>query len=116
MVRAALDLDMERVLNPVLHLKYDLSTLALELTEQMAAKIGRSRRQIKDALEVALERQSQFAQDLLRKGKEVLESHDPSEPMVVVTGRPYNLYDERLNLNGAEPGQDRGRGHAHGFH
>ena len=98
MVRAALDLDMERVLNPVLHLKYDLPTLALELTEQMAAKIGRSRRQIKDALEVALERQSQFAQDLLRKGKEVLEAHDPSEPMVVVTGRPYNLYDERLNL------------------
>jgi predicted CoA-substrate-specific enzyme activase len=98
MVRAALGLEMEGVLNPVIHLKYDLSTLALELTEQMAAKIGRSRRQIKKALEVALERQSQFAQDLLRKGKEVLEAHDPSEPMVVVTGRPYNLYDERLNL------------------
>ena len=98
MVRAALDLDMERVLNPVLHLKYDLSTLALELTEQMGAKIGRSRRQIKEALEVALERQSHFTQNLLRKGKEVLEGHDPSEPMVVVTGRPYNLYDERLNL------------------
>jgi predicted CoA-substrate-specific enzyme activase len=98
MVRAALGLEMEAVLNPVVHLKYDLSTLALELTEQMAAKIGRSRRQIKKALEVALERQSQFAQDLLRKGKEVLEAHDPSEPMVVVTGRPYNLHDERLNL------------------
>jgi predicted CoA-substrate-specific enzyme activase len=98
MVRAALDLDMERVLNPVIHLKYDLSTLALELTEQMAAKIGRSRRQIKEALEVGLERQSQFTQALLRKGKAILESHDSSEPMVVVTGRPYNLYDERLNL------------------
>ena len=98
MVRAALDLDMERVLNPVIHLKYDLSTLALELTEQMAAKIGRSRRQIKEALEVALQRQSEFTQNLLRKGKEVLEGHDPSEPMVVVTGRPYNLHDERLNL------------------
>jgi predicted nucleotide-binding protein (sugar kinase/HSP70/actin superfamily) len=98
MVRAALGLEMEAVLNPVIHLKYDLSTLALELTEQMAGKIGRSRRQIKKALEVGLERQSQFAQDLLRKGKEVLEAHDPSEPMVVVTGRPYNLHDERLNL------------------
>ncbi len=98
MVRAALDLDMERVLNPVLHLKYDLPTLALELTEQMAAKIGRSRRQIKEALQVALERQNQFTQALLRKGKEILDAHDPSEPMVVVTGRPYNLYDERLNL------------------
>lgn len=98
MVRAALNLDMKAVLNPVLHLKYDLSTLALELTEQMGGMIGRSRRQIREALEAAWDRQNQFAQALLRKGREVLESHDPSEPMVVVTGRPYNLYDERLNL------------------
>ena len=24
--------------------------------------------------------------------------HGPGTPLVVVTGRPYNLYDERLNL------------------
>jgi predicted CoA-substrate-specific enzyme activase len=98
MVRAALDLDMERVLNPVVHLKYDLPTLAMELTEQIGDKLGRSRRRIREAMEAAWEKQSRFTQALLRKGKEVLESHDPSEPMVVVTGRPYNLYDERLNL------------------
>jgi predicted CoA-substrate-specific enzyme activase len=98
MVRAALDLDMERVLNPVLHLKYDLPTLALELTEQIGDKLGRSRRQIRDALESAWDKQNRFTQDLIRKGKAVLEGHDPLEPMVVVTGRPYNLYDERLNL------------------
>jgi predicted nucleotide-binding protein (sugar kinase/HSP70/actin superfamily) len=98
MVRAALDLDMERVLNPVLHLKYDLPTLALEVTEQIGDKLGRSRRRIREALEEAWDKQSRFAQALLRKGKEVLEGHDPSEAMVVVTGRPYNLYDERLNL------------------
>jgi predicted nucleotide-binding protein (sugar kinase/HSP70/actin superfamily) len=98
MVRAALDLDMERVLNPVLHLKYDLPTLALELTEQIGDKLGRSRRQIRDALESAWDKQNRFTQDLILKGKAVLEGHDPLEPMVVVTGRPYNLYDERLNL------------------
>jgi len=98
MVRAALNLDMKAVLNPVLHLKHDLSTLALELTEQMGDRIGRSRRQIREALEAAWDRQNQFTQALLQKGREVLESHDPSEPMVVVTGRFYNLYDERLNL------------------
>jgi len=98
MVRAALDLDMERVLNPVVHLKYDLPTLAMELTEQIGDKLGRSRRRIREAMEAAWEKQGRFTQALLRKGKEVLESHDPSEPMVVVTGRPYNLYDERLNL------------------
>ena len=98
MVRAALDLDMEGVLNPVLHLKYDLPTVALELTEQMGSKIGRSRRQIREAMEAAWEEQERFTQALLQKGREVLESHDPLEPLVVVTGRPYNLYDERLNL------------------
>ena len=98
MVRAALDLDMERVLNPVLHLKYDLSTLAVELTEQIGARIGRNRRQIREAIETGWEKQNGFLQALVVKGKEVLESHESSEPMVVVTGRPYNLYDERLNL------------------
>jgi predicted CoA-substrate-specific enzyme activase len=98
MVRAALDLDMERVLNPILHLKYDLPTLALELAEQVGGKLGRSRRRIREALEAGWSEQSKFTQALLRKGKAVLEGHDPLEPMVVVTGRPYNLYDERLNL------------------
>jgi predicted nucleotide-binding protein (sugar kinase/HSP70/actin superfamily) len=27
-----------------------------------------------------------------------MESHEADRPLVVVTGRPYNLYDERLNL------------------
>jgi predicted CoA-substrate-specific enzyme activase len=98
MLRAALNLDMDRVLNPILHLKYDLPTLAVELTEQIGARIGRSRRQIREALEVGWEKQDRFIQALIRNGKESLERHDPSEPMVVVTGRPYNLYDERLNL------------------
>ena len=98
MVRAALCPDMEAVLNPVLHLNHDLSTLALEFTEQMGAKIGRSRRQVEEAMGAALEKQNQFTRDLLRKGQEVLEAQDPSEPVVVVTGRPYNLYDERVSL------------------
>ncbi|MGE5839424.1 MAG: acyl-CoA dehydratase activase-related protein, partial [Deltaproteobacteria bacterium] len=98
MVRAALGLDTEALLNPVLHLKHDLPTLALELTEQIGVKLGRSRRQIREALEAALDKQTRFTQALLQRGREVLEGHDPSEPMVVVTGRPYNLYDERLNL------------------
>jgi predicted CoA-substrate-specific enzyme activase len=98
MVRAALDLDMGRVLNPILHLKHDLPTLALELAEQVGGKLGRSRRRIREALEAGWSEQSKFTQAVLRKGKAVLEGHDPLEPMVVVTGRPYNLYDERLNL------------------
>jgi len=98
MVRAALGLDRKKVLNPILHFKHDLPTLAVEMAEQMSEKLGRSRRQIREALEYAWRHQNEFTKALHDKGKEILEAHDPERPLVVVTGRPYNLYDERLNL------------------
>jgi len=57
-----------------------------------------NKRQIRKALEYAFEKESRFKQALYQKGREILQQLDPEEPLVVVTGRPYNLYDERLNL------------------
>jgi len=98
MVRAALGMDRRSLLSPIIHMKNDLSTLALEMAEQVSERLGRSRRQIREALEYAWHRQNEFLKDLQNRGKEALEAHDPHKPLVVVTGRPYNLYDERLNL------------------
>jgi len=98
MVRMALGLERKGLLNPVLHLKHDLPTLALELAEQLSGKLGRNRREIRRALEYAKERQDRFIGELLEKGREILEAHDPEKPLVIVSGRPYNLHDERLNL------------------
>lgn len=98
MVRMALGLDPSTILNPEIHLKHDLDTLALELTDQLKSKLGVSRKHIREALAYGLEREARFRQALYRKGSEILKDHDPEMPMVVVTGRPYNLYDERLNL------------------
>jgi len=98
MVTMTLDLDKDALLAPVLHLKYDSPTLALELGEQISGKIGKSKSTIKKALEHALEKQNRFIQDMFKKGQEILSEHDPEEALVIVTGRPYNLYDERLNL------------------
>ena len=98
MVRMALDLDMTTVLNPVVHLKYDEETLAQEITAQLRPKLRVSGRQVRDALYYALGRQEQFQRALYEKGAEIFKSHPAGEPLVVVTGRPYNLYDERLNL------------------
>ena len=98
MVRMALDLDMTTVLNPVVHLKYDVETLCLELAAQLRPKLTVSKRQIREALYFALGRQQQFYMALFEKGAEILQSQPADEPLVVVTGRPYNLYDERLNL------------------
>jgi predicted nucleotide-binding protein (sugar kinase/HSP70/actin superfamily) len=98
MVRMALDLDRDTILSPVLHLKYDASTLALELSEQVSRKMGKSKSKIKKALEYALVKHHQFIGEIYEIGEEILRGSDHGEPLVIVTGRPYNLYDERLNL------------------
>ncbi|MFH1349691.1 MAG: acyl-CoA dehydratase activase [Pseudomonadota bacterium] len=98
MVRKALDIDDSSVLSPIIHLKYDPSTLALEMGEQLSSKLGTSRSRIRNALEYALEKQARSFGEIHDKGREIIAAHDPKEPLVVVTGRPYNLYDERLNL------------------
>jgi predicted CoA-substrate-specific enzyme activase len=98
MVRMALDLDMKSVLNPVVHLKYDVETLALELSKQLKAKLSIPLQRIREALHYARGRQARFQRAVLKRGSEILAAHPAGEPMVIVTGRPYNLYDERLNL------------------
>jgi predicted CoA-substrate-specific enzyme activase len=98
MVRVALDLDEASILSPIVHLKYDTSTLAVELSEQLSKKLGKSRSEIERALEYALERQNVFIDEMYAIGKEIIATHPTDMPLVLVTGRPYNLYDERLNL------------------
>jgi len=98
MVRAAFGMKGESVLNPVIHLKHDPDTLTIEMFEQLHGKLGVTKTQIKKALYYALDRQEQFAKELRNRGREILKSQGGDKPIVVVTGRPYNLYDERLNL------------------
>ncbi|MCP4682992.1 MAG: CoA activase [Desulfobacterales bacterium] len=98
MVRMALGIDPSSVLSPVIHLKYNPDTLALEISEQIKSRLGVSKADITRAVYHALEKQERFVLELYAKGREILENQDNNEPIIVVTGRPYNLYDERLNL------------------
>jgi predicted nucleotide-binding protein (sugar kinase/HSP70/actin superfamily) len=98
MVRGTYGIDRSALLSPVLHLKYDLETLAVEIAEQIGPKLGATRWAIKKALSHAMERQEHFAAELHRKGQEILAAGSQDDSILVVTGRPYNLYDERLNL------------------
>ncbi|MBW1719783.1 MAG: CoA activase [Deltaproteobacteria bacterium] len=98
MVRMALSIDPSNILSPVIHLSYDPGTLAMEISEQIQSKLDVSRAEIEKALCYALDRQNRFVRELYQKGRKILEDQDSDEPIVVVTGRPYNLYDERLNL------------------
>jgi len=98
MVRMALGLDRSSILNPVIHLKYDPETLAIEISDQIRKKLKVSKSRIRNALYYALEQEARFIQEVHSTGQGILEGHPPEDPLVVVTGRPYNLYDERLNL------------------
>lgn len=98
MLQMAFDLGDRNVLHAVVHMKNDLEMVALELADQLSSALGRSRSKIREALRVGIEANDAFYRELQDAGREVLDRRDPSEPFVIVTGRLYNLYDERLNL------------------
>jgi predicted CoA-substrate-specific enzyme activase len=98
MVRSAFKLDRTNLLSPSLHMKYDPDLLAEELSAQVCRKLGVTKTQVKKALRYAMERQHQYLKELKRRGRDILENLPAHEPVVTVTGRPYNLYDERVNL------------------
>ncbi|MDY7039076.1 MAG: acyl-CoA dehydratase activase-related protein, partial [Thermodesulfobacteriota bacterium] len=98
MVKTALGIDDSQILNPTVHLKHDPDLLSIELHEQIGKTLGVSQGRIKEALHVALSAEKNFENEIYKKGAEITSSLTKNEPLVVVTGRPYNLYDERLNL------------------
>ena len=98
MLKAALALKDSEILNPTVHLKYNPDLLSVELHEQIGKTLRVSLSEIKEALDVAFSRQQDFESEIHKKGAEITSSLANNQPLVVVTGRPYNLYDERLNL------------------
>ncbi|MGD9158404.1 MAG: acyl-CoA dehydratase activase [Desulfobacteraceae bacterium] len=98
MVNAALDIDKKTVIGPILHLNIDIRSLAIKMAEQTAHILGKTPAQIKEALYYGMKHHKAFLKEIHNAGREIINDHNPDEPIVIVTGRPYNLYDERLNL------------------
>jgi predicted CoA-substrate-specific enzyme activase len=98
MVRTVLGIERSSILNPVINAKCDLDTLAVEISEQLRPKLRVTKSSIRKALYRAMEIQDRFSSELKERGDKFLENQGQDRPLVVVTGRPYNLYDERLNL------------------
>jgi predicted CoA-substrate-specific enzyme activase len=98
MVRAALGINAASLLSPVIQLKNEPRALAMEIYMQIKGKLKVNMSLVRKALRYALDRQAQFVEELRNQGRDILENLYDNEPFVVVTGRPYNLYDERLNL------------------
>jgi predicted nucleotide-binding protein (sugar kinase/HSP70/actin superfamily) len=98
MAKTAFTLDKESLLQPVIHMKLDPASLFIEMYEQLGHRLSIGKSLFREAVYHGLERQDAFVRDLYDLGEKILASRDPDEPVVIVTGRPYNLYDERLNL------------------
>lgn len=98
MVRAALNIPTHRMIRPTLHLKDGPEHLAEPLYDSIPKKLRPGRLALERAIERAWTRQEAYSETLLRRGREVLNGTSLAQPLWVVTGRPYNLYDERLNL------------------
>ncbi|MDR3567089.1 MAG: acyl-CoA dehydratase activase [Syntrophobacteraceae bacterium] len=98
MSRSALNISDGRIIRPSLYLKEGPQNLVFALEKAFPRALRPKRGELAKAISIALARQEQFRNRLLEAGKEILHAIDPAEPVWIVTGRPYNLYDERLNL------------------
>ena len=98
MSRAALKVPDPRIIRPTLHLKDGPEHLSHAFHKGFPPELRPSLRELETAVQRAWDAQHAFRARLLRRGREVLEQLPPGEPLWIVTGRPYNLYDERLNL------------------
>ena len=98
MLKTALGFKDSEVLNPTVHLRYNPDLLSAELHKQIGKTLRLSLSKVRRALDVAFGRQRDFENEMYKKGAEIITSLENHQPLVVVTGRPYNLYDEKLNL------------------
>ncbi len=98
MAKAALQIPDSRIIRPTLFLKEGMESVAQSLFQAMPQTLKIGEKEVNRAVSLAWVRQMEFKKSILHKGREIIAGLDPSEPVWVVTGRPYNLYDERLNL------------------
>jgi predicted CoA-substrate-specific enzyme activase len=98
MCRSALNIPDSRIIRPTIYLKEDPANLAYVFENAFAPGLKPRRSQLQGAIFKALARQMEFNRRLIETGNEIIAHIDPAQPVWIVTGRPYNLYDDRLNL------------------
>ncbi|RQD73245.1 acyl-CoA dehydratase activase-related protein, partial [Desulfonatronospira sp. MSAO_Bac3] len=98
MATAALQLDESRLIRPTLFLKEGIESIAQNLYKALPPGLKFREKEVQRAVSLAWVRQMEFKKTMQQKGREIISGLDQTSPVWVVTGRPYNLYDERLNL------------------
>ncbi|HAA02031.1 MAG TPA: CoA activase, partial [Syntrophobacteraceae bacterium] len=98
MVRAALQIKASRLIRPTLHLKDGPGALLEEVRNAIPVRFRPSRQKLAKVLDLAWGKQQSFRERILERGEAIVGEIPEGEPLWVISGRPYNLYDERLNL------------------
>jgi predicted CoA-substrate-specific enzyme activase len=98
MVRSALRISDNRLIRPVLHMKDGPEHLVEPIRDAFPDGMKPGTAQVERAVEKAWQRQTRFRQELVRRGREILGATPSDQAVWIVSGRPYNLHDERLNL------------------
>jgi predicted CoA-substrate-specific enzyme activase len=98
MATMALAIPRSNLIAPTVYLKESAERVVMDLHRDLGKPLGLSRSQIDRAFRQAREIQEAFQRDLLQQGRGFLESLEPNDLWVAVSGRSYNLYDDRLNL------------------
>jgi len=99
MVTAALSINRESLLSPTVCLHEPVDRIVTDLHRSLGRPLGLSKRKVDRSFRAALEAQRSFESELLRLGRDFRQSLQPGDIWVAVSGRPYNLHDERLNLH-----------------
>ena len=97
-VKAALGIPEARILRPTLHLAEGPEETARDLRCDLPRSRRPSKARMAALVREAWDRQEQFTRSLERRGEELLAATPADEPVWLVSGRPYNLFDERCNL------------------
>jgi len=98
MVKAALKIKDDIIIRPTLFLREGPLSAAESIFNSLPKEIRPERKKVFHTVQNAWQKQSRFREALIKRGREILAGLNSGNPLWIVTGRPYNLYDERLNL------------------
>ena len=98
-IRSAINLEKEKIemLSPILDFHYGRKEIESAL-KPLAQLAGAGKGKLKKAIQRAEEAQKVFADRLIDRGEEILKNLKPGEKALVVISRPYNGYDQGMNL------------------
>jgi len=85
------------IIKPVIHFNQKMSGIKKEFFA-LGKTLGKGRRDVEKALNVAFEAWDTFKTSLLRRGKEVVDNLGKDDTALVIVGRAYNTADSGINL------------------